>query len=182
MLEILKYKKILCRAENFQCIFYKISNSISTKNKWISLFSECYKLRKEWTLTRFIIFVHKGWGNWNFPSDIKFSLPSGKFLGGIWKVDEQLSWKLQNIDYIWRNLVGEMESSKIIDEVNLFRNRPYYCTAYFNLTHYIFGHLLNFKHINVSYCDIPHRLQAKYVKLFLVMNIVTLGTKQPKII
>ena len=26
--------------------------------------------------------------------------------------------------YLWRNLVGEMESLKIIDEVNLVRNRP----------------------------------------------------------
>ena len=29
-------------------------------------------------------------------------------------------------DCLWCNLVGEMESSKIIDEVNLFRNRPQY--------------------------------------------------------
>ena len=29
-------------------------------------------------------------------------------------------------DYLGRNLVGEMESSEIIDEVNLFRNRPLY--------------------------------------------------------
>ena len=28
-------------------------------------------------------------------------------------------------DYLGRNLVGELESSKIIDEVNLFRSRPY---------------------------------------------------------
>ena len=27
-------------------------------------------------------------------------------------------------NYLGRNLVDEMESSKIIDEVNLFRNRP----------------------------------------------------------
>ena len=27
-------------------------------------------------------------------------------------------------DYLWCNLRGEMESSNIIDEVNLFRNRP----------------------------------------------------------
>ena len=28
--------------------------------------------------------------------------------------------------YLWRYLVGEMERSKNIDEVNLFRNRPRY--------------------------------------------------------
>ena len=27
-------------------------------------------------------------------------------------------------DYLERNIVGEMEGSKIIDEVNLFCNRP----------------------------------------------------------
>ena len=27
-------------------------------------------------------------------------------------------------DYLWSNLVGEMKSSKVTDEVNLFRNRP----------------------------------------------------------
>ena len=27
-------------------------------------------------------------------------------------------------DYLERNFAGEIESSKIIDEVNLFRNRP----------------------------------------------------------
>ena len=29
-------------------------------------------------------------------------------------------------DYLGRNLVREMESSKMIDEVKLFRNRPIY--------------------------------------------------------
>ena len=29
-------------------------------------------------------------------------------------------------NYSWRNLVGEMESSKIIDEVNLYHSRPRY--------------------------------------------------------
>ena len=29
-------------------------------------------------------------------------------------------------DYLGCNLVGEMESSKIIDEVKLFHNRPIY--------------------------------------------------------
>lgn len=33
-------------------------------------------------------------------------------------------------DYLGGNLVGELESSKIIDEVNLFRNRPYYPTKF----------------------------------------------------
>ena len=28
-------------------------------------------------------------------------------------------------EYLGRNLIGEMESSKIIHEVNLFRNRPW---------------------------------------------------------
>ena len=35
-------------------------------------------------------------------------------------------------DYLRGNLVGEMESSKIIDKVNLFRNRPNVSGEYFN--------------------------------------------------
>ena len=49
------------------------------------------------------------------------------FRGEIGEVDQQLLWKFQNIDiedYLERNLVSEIESLKIIDEVNLFHNRP----------------------------------------------------------
>ena len=48
------------------------------------------------------------------------------------KKSPQSPWKIQNIgmeDYLRRNLIGEMESSKIIDEVNLFRNRPLYSAS-----------------------------------------------------
>ena len=92
----------------------------------VSVLSECYRLRKKWTLIWFIVFLDKC-----FPSDKKFSLlshTSRKSFWEIWKVDKQSLWKLQNIvmeGYLGRNLVGETESLKIIDEVNLFHNRPY---------------------------------------------------------
>ena len=35
-------------------------------------------------------------------------------------------------DYLGRNLIGEMESSKIIHEVNVFRNRPLYSASRYN--------------------------------------------------
>ena len=50
-----------------------------------------------------------------------------KIFWEIWKVDKQSLWKLQDKGmegYLRRNSVCEMESSKIIDEVNLFRNKP----------------------------------------------------------
>ena len=35
-------------------------------------------------------------------------------------------------DYLGRNLIGEIESSKIIDEVNLFCTRPLYSASQYN--------------------------------------------------
>ena len=35
-------------------------------------------------------------------------------------------------DYLGLNLIGEMESSKIIHEVNVFRNRPLYSASQHN--------------------------------------------------
>ena len=89
------------------------------------------KTKKKTALTLCIIFIHRYWSNWNFPSGLQLFLPSFHCLATLRKKIsgkfEKLTNKLQNIgmqDYLGRNLVGEMESSKIIDEVNLFRNRP----------------------------------------------------------
>ena len=52
-----------------------------------------------------------------------------------WEKSRQSPWKIQNIgmeDYLGRKLIGEMESSKIIHEVNLFPNRPLYSASQYN--------------------------------------------------
>ena len=52
-----------------------------------------------------------------------------------WEKSRQSPWKIQNIgmeDYLGRNLIGEMESSKIIDKVNLFCTRPLYSASQYN--------------------------------------------------
>ena len=106
----------------------KIQTLVSTKNKWISLSSECYRLRKKSALTRFVVFINRYWVNWNFSSDIKPTHTSQKIICEISKIDKQSLWKLKNIgmqDYLGLNLVGEIRSSKITNEVNLFFNRPF---------------------------------------------------------
>ena len=84
-----------------------------------------YRLKNEWTLTQFIVFVHKCWGNWNFSSDIKFSLPAHTscptiFLGHL-KSWQTIVIRTSKYRYV-RLFMAEMESSKIIDEANLFCN------------------------------------------------------------
>ena len=39
--------------------FNKIQTPISTKNKWMSLSSDCYRLGKKSALTRFVVFIHR---------------------------------------------------------------------------------------------------------------------------